>query len=931
MLIKKRGLFVSFLFVFLTIILCVAASFSGVSAAPDPGGGVAPVKTYTIEEKATRWTYYRALSYCVIKANLSGSSPDGTSGGRNITISDMNEGNIFENNLVTQVAIGSYFGELTEGWDDADESLMRCSSGGWVKKAFLSMGLDSMNDVALSLGFEKLNSDKGIAYWHYPAVKIPIADFRSLVAYYGNPELTYDDAVQYYQELRVFSAGCIGKAYPSYLTTDPLTEADRDSLEDKYEYNIKRYSAEEMKLYEDDIYEGIRDHDRKVWYRINIDGDSADNVQDKCINILNSINSRIDDYKKAVDDAVAAGQTTDQASGETEDGGSIENGPTCGSVITTGIGWIVCPVISTLTALNDSMWSFVENLLFVNPISKSNDGVYKGWVTIRNISNVFFVIAFLVIIFSQLSGFGISNYGVKKLLPRIIVVAIAINLSFIVMQVAIDATNIIGKGLYDAIYASSPTPTIGWADALKLVLEGSGIALGAGAAALVILGPEAALLALLPILLSALVSFLAAALTLIFRQAIIPILAMIAPLAFIANLLPNTEQWFKKWSKLLLNMLMLYPMAALVFAGARFASSAIIGEAVKQGDTFNMIIGLIVLSLPLFSLPFLSRQGAPMLAKVSGALGNLGKRITSPIDNFSKEVAKNARVRSDNAAMNAENPGVFRRARRGVLQYRARRNAVNQNQQRELNRSQTDYVAGEVLNENSNLAQQMAAGSGSGADSRAKASATKAQDDIFKSEKEAEAILQRGMARGALKLTARGGAGITEAQQAAAFEEIMKTGNLEERQEMLSTLTPDTSQRIRSIAEAGYYARGDHKIFGPQLGDAIKAGSKATGEGEGRNLSIEEALLAEFDSKMIKGSFSASALASDKDVAKKVASQFTGLSEDAKSNLAKQAQTALAMPTAQDLDAEHRASLQAMIDGANPTRSGLVDKRGNPL
>lgn len=417
--------------------------------------------------------------------------------------------------------------------------------------------------------------------------------------------------------------------------------------------------------------------------------------------------------------------------------------PTCGSVITTGIGWIVCPVISTLTALNDSMWSFVENLLFVNPISKSNDGVYKGWVTIRNISNVFFVIAFLVIIFSQLSGFGISNYGVKKLLPRIIVVAIAINLSFIVMQAAIDATNIIGKGLYDVIYASSSTPTIGWADALKLVLGGSGIALGAGAAALVILGPEAALLALLPILLSALVSFLAAALTLIFRQAIIPILAMIAPLAFIANLLPNTEQWFKKWSKLLLNMLMLYPMAALVFAGARFASSAIIGEAVKQGDTFNMIIGLIVLSLPLFSLPFLSRQGAPMLAKVSGALNNFGKKVTSPVSEFSKELSKDARVRGDNAAMNAQNPKRLTRLRQRYLRSSADRKAILGAQKSELDRGTADYISEKAIND-ADFRNKMAAGGAAGADRRALASAINVSSEINAKEvKAADAVINR--------------------------------------------------------------------------------------------------------------------------------------------------------------------------------------------
>ena len=54
---------------------------------------------------------------------------------------------------------------------------------------------------------------------------------------------------------------------------------------------------------------------------------------------------------------------------------------------------------------------------------------------------------FLAIIISQLTGFGISNYGIKKMLPRLIIAAILVNLSIYICQIAVDLSNILGYGL----------------------------------------------------------------------------------------------------------------------------------------------------------------------------------------------------------------------------------------------------------------------------------------------------------------------------------------------------------------------------------------------------------------------------------------------------------------------------------------------------
>jgi len=296
-----------------------------------------------------------------------------------------------------------------------------------------------------------------------------------------------------------------------------------------------------------------------------------------------------------------------------------------------GLGWIVCPVINGLSTLNDSMWSLVSSLLTVNPL-KQSDAIYNAWKAIRNIANVAFVIVFLIIIFSQLSSIGITNYGVKKMLPRLVIGAILVNVSFIIVQLAVDVSNILGKGVYEAIVSQAPSIVPTWTG-LVTTLTTVGIGAGATVAGVAAAdGVAAALWVVLPMVAMSALGILAALLTLLFRQAVIPVLAILAPLAFVAFLLPNTESLFKKWRSLLTSMLMLYVTAAFVFAGARFAAAVMFNE----NEWWAYLTALVVLALPLFSLPFLAKQGGPMLSKVSGALSGLANKAGKPISGWVK-------------------------------------------------------------------------------------------------------------------------------------------------------------------------------------------------------------------------------------------------------------------------------------------------------
>lgn len=242
-----------------------------------------------------------------------------------------------------------------------------------------------------------------------------------------------------------------------------------------------------------------------------------------------------------------------------------------------GLGWIICPVINTLASLTDGAYYIVAAFLKVQPILTTGNtaGLYNAWQVMRNIANVAFVIVFLIVIFSQVTSAGISNYGIKRLLPRLIVAAILVNVSYWLCALAVDISNITGsslKSLFDGIAGLITIPSVG-ADSTGVGFAGiaGGILAwtGVGLAVYVALG------ALIPILLSSLVVIAGVFVTLLVRQALIILLIAVSPLAFVAYLLPNTEGMFTQWRRLFWTLLVMYPLIALLFGACALASKIV--------------------------------------------------------------------------------------------------------------------------------------------------------------------------------------------------------------------------------------------------------------------------------------------------------------------------------------------------------------------
>lgn len=314
---------------------------------------------------------------------------------------------------------------------------------------------------------------------------------------------------------------------------------------------------------------------------------------------------------------------------------------TATACVVDGIGWMVCPLLNALGGLSDAMYGWIDSVLRLQPLTVTNgDGSespqFVAWQNIRNIANVLLVIAFLVIIFSQLTSMGVSNYGVKKTLPRLIIVALAINTSFYLMAIAVDLTNIIGVGLHSIFSTLAPDATAATMNANEIIgafVTGTGTVAVAGTAVAIAAGTGAlsmstlALMAL-PVVGTAVLALLAAVATLFIRNALIVILIVISPLAFAAYLLPNTQGMFTKWRKLFVSMLVLFPMAALLFGGAKFAASVV----VVSDQPLSALAAIFIMAAPLGMLPWLVKSSNSLLGNIGGKLGGLARRARNPLN-----------------------------------------------------------------------------------------------------------------------------------------------------------------------------------------------------------------------------------------------------------------------------------------------------------
>ncbi|TWP17792.1 hypothetical protein EUA68_01290 [TM7 phylum sp. oral taxon 352] len=327
--------------------------------------------------------------------------------------------------------------------------------------------------------------------------------------------------------------------------------------------------------------------------------------------------------------ACKQGQSAKIEAPEEEEGGEPKN--SCG--IDGGLGWLICPVMTFVANINDAAYGAISGFLDIKPAilsSGDNSGAKQGWDFFRNIANAIFAVIFLWIIFSQISNVGVSNYGIKKILPRLIIGALLVNLSYYLCQIFVDLSNILGHTLKDALEAGAgdigtTSEAAGWGSVIAAAIVGVG---GVAAFAALAIG--------IPTLAAGFLAIMTVFIILVVRQAGIILLISMSPIAFAAWLLPNTEDLFKKWMKMFRGLLLVFPIISLLYgagklAGAVLASSATVDP--NNPDETLHLVALAATTMPLIATPFVLQNSLSSLGSIGAKIGKLSSAANGNLKN----------------------------------------------------------------------------------------------------------------------------------------------------------------------------------------------------------------------------------------------------------------------------------------------------------
>lgn len=226
--------------------------------------------------------------------------------------------------------------------------------------------------------------------------------------------------------------------------------------------------------------------------------------------------------------------------------------------------------------------NLLESVLMETPqmLDLGSNMVTTGWAFTMGIANLFLIIAFVVIAFATI--LKMEPYGLKKALPKLIIVALLINFSLLFVKIGVDVVNFVFTTLLNNIHINPTGPDISiftytlnalyqdgfntvvwyitWSIALTsaMLIPYINVAVQAG----LIFGLPLFLPIIFRTLIYAVIMFLLAMIFLLYaviflaRVFIIQILAIFSPLAFVCLIFPATQKYWKLWLKYLTEWLL---------------------------------------------------------------------------------------------------------------------------------------------------------------------------------------------------------------------------------------------------------------------------------------------------------------------------------------------------------------------------------------
>jgi len=327
--------------------------------------------------------------------------------------------------------------------------------------------------------------------------------------------------------------------------------------------------------------------------------------------------------------------------------------------IKMAIGTTLIFLASQVLRISGILFNYIMNYTVnFSQLVEETAVVSIGWEILRNLSNMVFI--FIILAISIATILGIQSYGAKRLLTKVILVALLINFSLFTTKIIIDAANIFTVNFYNATIKNAGVEpgsvdewdrgitaifagalnlhTIYKADELKGDNKYGGVALETTNILIV------SLMGSVLLIITAFV-FFAASVLLTVRLITLMFLMILSPLAFLGMILPATSGYSKEWWDNLFKqaffapifMMFIYIVASAISSpafktaignpakatGTGFANVASGGGQILILFNFILIIGLMLASL--ISASKMGASGAGGMMKMGKDLNKWGQ------------------------------------------------------------------------------------------------------------------------------------------------------------------------------------------------------------------------------------------------------------------------------------------------------------------
>ena len=285
---------------------------------------------------------------------------------------------------------------------------------------------------------------------------------------------------------------------------------------------------------------------------LNFSGAKIENNQgDNCAKtfFLSTANAQLPLNQDTEDNAAYGitpdGQAYDKSTGKTIEGPSTWSLPF--RIVLVGI----LNAMSELLKFSGLLLDKTLNQSFFRSVIE-NEGIYRGWVVVRDVLNIFFMLLLLFSAFATI--FQVEKYHLRKVIIMLVVMALLVNFSFPIALFIIDFSNSAMYFLIESAFGTTPSPSANIADVSRFA---DGLV-----SAYAINQEVSALILNIVLVFMLFVTFFAIGINFLIRILAFAILLILAPAGFTFAFFPGTKSVANEWWSALIKYAFLGPIMA---------------------------------------------------------------------------------------------------------------------------------------------------------------------------------------------------------------------------------------------------------------------------------------------------------------------------------------------------------------------------------